>query len=453
MRFAAAVMSAGTGHGSGAAPRASAASACAASSAFICASTARLFASDGGSRLQVFVQVRLDLAFGLDHEAEAAAVVAERGQRADREAAGEPERIEQARPILQGIETRGAPGEMLALLVGGIEQVRARRGIARERGLPEVQRLRADLADMIDAHEPRGVPAFARRRARLRPCRRTGSSRCAGGAGPSVVASARCSPLSRRSVASKRRGSFMAADSRSARSSRPIGCTTGTSQSRRGEARREMHAAADIGGGDARRHRGARPARRVRRAAHSPPADDRRSRCRPRRSRRARRAGARSRVAGMRASTRRSAASTPATSRCVHGTCSATRSGSARCASVGSSSSRSRNANRSSNASGVPANTWSRNCAWQPDTVPSTVLRRRVAIARLAHRTRASRLARVAVVPVERAATMVGRGHVHVETEARQHAHGGVLRVRIEAAGDAAAEQRDAAAARRDARA
>src|SRR5580692_10678864 len=46
---------------------------------------------------KVFIEMSLDLALGLGHEAEAGAILGERCERADREGAGIPERVEQAR--------------------------------------------------------------------------------------------------------------------------------------------------------------------------------------------------------------------------------------------------------------------------------------------------------------------------------------------------------------------
>jgi hypothetical protein len=49
---------------------------------------------------------------------------------------------------------------MISFLGCGFEQVRAQRRVARDCGLAEIQRLRADLADVVDAHEAGRVAAF-----------------------------------------------------------------------------------------------------------------------------------------------------------------------------------------------------------------------------------------------------------------------------------------------------
>src|SRR5690348_308435 len=102
------------------------------------------------------------LALGLDHEPEAPAVAGQRGRRPDCEAARVPERVQEARAIVQFLQSPGAPSQMVGFLGGRGFKVRPRRGIARERGLPVVQRLRADLAGMVHAHQPGDVAASLR---------------------------------------------------------------------------------------------------------------------------------------------------------------------------------------------------------------------------------------------------------------------------------------------------
>ena len=70
----------------------------------------------GGQRLEVTRQVLLDLALGLGEEGEVPAVAERAGDSADRERAGVPERIEQARPAAELADALGAPREMVLLL-------------------------------------------------------------------------------------------------------------------------------------------------------------------------------------------------------------------------------------------------------------------------------------------------------------------------------------------------
>ncbi len=77
-------MTVGIGGGRRRAPACSACSAWRASSAFITFSMSRLRRSGRRQGLQMFVQVRLDLALGLDHEAQVPAIAAQPGQGADR---------------------------------------------------------------------------------------------------------------------------------------------------------------------------------------------------------------------------------------------------------------------------------------------------------------------------------------------------------------------------------
>ena len=113
----------------------------------------------GRQGLEVLVQVGLDLALGFHHEAQVPAVAAQAGRGADRIAAGIPERVEQAGPAVEFAQAPGAPGQVVGLFLGGLQQVRAGGGVARHRGLAEIQALGADLADMVDPHQAGRVAA------------------------------------------------------------------------------------------------------------------------------------------------------------------------------------------------------------------------------------------------------------------------------------------------------
>ena len=107
--------------------------------------------------LQVFFQMRFDLAFGLDDEAEVPAIAAKPSRESDRVAAGIPERIQQTGPAVQLLQAFGAPGQVIGLFLRGRQQLRACRLVARDGRLAHVQRLRTDFAGVVDAHQPGGV--------------------------------------------------------------------------------------------------------------------------------------------------------------------------------------------------------------------------------------------------------------------------------------------------------
>ncbi len=98
--------------------------------------------------------MRFDLAFGFDHEAQVPAVATQARGHADGVAAGVPERIQQAGAAVEFVEAVGAPGEVVGFLLRGLAQLGAHRRVTRHCGLPRIQRLRADLARVVDAHQP-----------------------------------------------------------------------------------------------------------------------------------------------------------------------------------------------------------------------------------------------------------------------------------------------------------
>src|SRR5579883_3224348 len=98
------------------------------------------------------VEVLLDLMLGLGDETEAEAIAPEPGQCPDDEGAAVPERVEPAGVTAKGIDPLGAPGEMIELFLRGSLHERARRGLAGDQRLTAVQRLRGDLARVVDAH-------------------------------------------------------------------------------------------------------------------------------------------------------------------------------------------------------------------------------------------------------------------------------------------------------------
>src|SRR5690606_35319698 len=107
----------------------------------------------GGQPVEVAGQVLFDLALGFGDEAERPAIAEDAARGADQPRAGEPERAEQARRGLELAQALFAPGEVIALLVGGVPQVRRRLGALRDRRMTFVQALRRDLAGVVHTHE------------------------------------------------------------------------------------------------------------------------------------------------------------------------------------------------------------------------------------------------------------------------------------------------------------
>ena len=74
-----------------------------------------------GQFFQMLAEVRLDLALGFHHEAQTYLVADQRGYGADGEAAGVPDRIQQARPAGKRVQTFAAPGQVIGFLGGGMQ--------------------------------------------------------------------------------------------------------------------------------------------------------------------------------------------------------------------------------------------------------------------------------------------------------------------------------------------
>ena len=119
--------------------------------------------------------VTLNLRLGLGEESHAPAIAGEPGHHSQRERACIPERVEQARPCVELAQPAAAPCKVVALLGSGLAQRGAYARIPREERLPAIERLRADFARVVHAHEPRGKPRVATlgcalRRRRARRC-------------------------------------------------------------------------------------------------------------------------------------------------------------------------------------------------------------------------------------------------------------------------------------------
>src|SRR6185437_11517866 len=102
---------------------------------------------------EMLAEMALDLPLRLDHEPEAGPVTGERRDRTNKEGAGVPQRVEQAGTGMQVLQAALAPGEVIGLLAGRIEQHPARSFRAGGDRLAMVERLGGDLAGMVDAHQ------------------------------------------------------------------------------------------------------------------------------------------------------------------------------------------------------------------------------------------------------------------------------------------------------------
>ena len=113
-----------------------------------------------GQAVEVVLQVLLDLALGLGQETEIDTISEARGDQAEPEGSGVPQRVEQALAPAQFLDALLGPGQMLGLLVGSLHQRLTDAVVARQQRLPLIQGLGTDLAAMVDSHQRGGVPAL-----------------------------------------------------------------------------------------------------------------------------------------------------------------------------------------------------------------------------------------------------------------------------------------------------
>ena len=109
----------------------------------------------------------LNLPLGFHHKAQADAIPQASCQQPHAKSAGVPQRVEQRRPCAQLVKPLVRPCQVVAFFLAGSDQVCAQDRVACTQGLRRVKCLRADLADMIDAHECPGqrlIRAGQRRR-------------------------------------------------------------------------------------------------------------------------------------------------------------------------------------------------------------------------------------------------------------------------------------------------
>lgn len=112
---------------------------------------------------QMAVQVLLNLRFGFGDKAQAGAVPSQARQHADQVRTRIPAGPQLAGCRIQLAQALGTPGEVVLFFLGGLEQVRSGIRIACHRSLAAVQRLRRNLAGMIDTHQPGSMLALLRR--------------------------------------------------------------------------------------------------------------------------------------------------------------------------------------------------------------------------------------------------------------------------------------------------
>ena len=144
--------------GSGAAPARSAATAWPASSLFICATIAREARSPAGSRSRWLARCCSTWRSVSTTKPRLAASPSAAGDQADAEGARVPERIEQARAGAEFAQALGGPGEVVGFLARRpAANWRRSAGFARRQRLRAVERLGADLADVVDAHQGAGL--------------------------------------------------------------------------------------------------------------------------------------------------------------------------------------------------------------------------------------------------------------------------------------------------------
>ena len=160
MTLAARRMASFTGAGSSTAPAARASLAWRASSSIMRCTMARDAWSAAGSRSRWLCRCCSDLAFGFGDETQADAWAQPAGEQPDAEGARVPQRVEQAGAVVQLLQPPSCPRQVVGLLARRRFELPLQRGIVGGQRLRVVQRLRADLADMVHAHQRGGQAAL-----------------------------------------------------------------------------------------------------------------------------------------------------------------------------------------------------------------------------------------------------------------------------------------------------
>lgn len=101
----------------------------------------------------MLIEMAFHLPLRFNYEAQADAIAHERGERADCERPGIPERIEEARARVELLQASLTPGEVIGFLAGCFhEQVASCRGAGHE-SLAVVEGLRGYLTCVVYPHE------------------------------------------------------------------------------------------------------------------------------------------------------------------------------------------------------------------------------------------------------------------------------------------------------------
>lgn len=111
--------------------------------------------------------MRLDLPLSLCEKPQVPAIAEFPGNNTDRQGAEVPYRVEQTLAAAQLIDALLGPREMLGFFVGRVAQRFRDRWIALGQRLPLVERLGADLADMVHPHQTRDMCLFRVRHLRI----------------------------------------------------------------------------------------------------------------------------------------------------------------------------------------------------------------------------------------------------------------------------------------------
>ena len=114
-----------------------------------------------GQGFQVVPQVVADPLFRGCHKAQADLVADRAGHRPQGEGQAVPGGVEDTGPAVQLAQALLAPHQVIDLLRRRLLHLFPHGGQFRGEGLPLVERLGADLAGMVDPHQPGGMSPFA----------------------------------------------------------------------------------------------------------------------------------------------------------------------------------------------------------------------------------------------------------------------------------------------------
>ncbi len=143
---------------------------------------------------QVLCQVAFDLAFRFSEKAEAQSIADGRRGSTNNKGSRVPQRIEDAGARIQLLEPLLAPGQMIAFLGGGLQQILPGGRRSSHQGLAVVERLGRDLTGMVYPHQSGNVAAVGLREGGgFRQVRNAPDRRVAGTSNARRALSAACS--------------------------------------------------------------------------------------------------------------------------------------------------------------------------------------------------------------------------------------------------------------------